>query len=98
MLDPYERKDIIESKEKKISKSKMLPEIFRTMSHGDILFSNPKRTYGLDNYANELLKKKHSFTPSSPVKVNHDTSFKLARRGFGDPIDKFPEYISPSKF
>ena len=68
MLDPYERKDIIESKEKKISKSKMLPEIFRTMSHGDILFSNPKRTYGLDNYANELLKKKHNFTPSSPVK------------------------------
>ncbi len=30
------------------------------------------------------------------MKVNHDNSFKPARGGYGEPIGKYPEYISPS--
>lgn len=69
--DPIDRKSLMESKEKKLSKQKMLPELFRTMSHGDILFSNDKKVYGLDNRTQELVKKKQEFQFSEPVKVNH---------------------------
>lgn len=65
------------------------------MSHGDILFSNDKKVYGLDNRTQELLKKKHEFTCSQPVKVNHESEWIPVRRGHGDPLGKFPEFIPP---
>ena len=52
---------MFDSQERKLSKQKMLPEIFRSMSHGDILFSKDKKVYGIDNKTQELLKKKHNF-------------------------------------
>lgn len=84
------------SKERRLSKQKMLPELFRSMSHGDILFTSHKKTYGIDQRTAELLKRKHSHQLSPPRKTNHETSFKLARRGHGDPIGKFPEFIVPA--
>jgi len=32
-------------------KQKMPPEMFRSMSHGDIMFSATKNIYGIDNQA-----------------------------------------------
>lgn len=49
----------------------MLPELFRTMSHGDIFFGSDKKVYGLDNRTQEFVKKKHEFQYSQPVKANH---------------------------
>jgi hypothetical protein len=66
------------------------------MSHGDILFSNDKRTYGVDGKMQEMIKKRHSFAPSNPVKTNHEAEWSPARKGHGDPIGKFPEFIVPS--
>lgn len=71
IADPIDRKHLLESQEKKLSKQKMLPELFRTMSHGDILFSSDKKVYGLDNRTQELVKKKQEFQFSEPVKVHH---------------------------
>lgn len=96
LADPLERQDEILSKERKLSKQKMLPELFRSMSHGDVLFTSHKKTYGIDQRTAEFLKKKHSQQLSPPRKVTHETSFKLARRGHGDPIGKFPEFIMPA--
>jgi hypothetical protein len=60
------------------------------MSHGDILFSSDKRQYGIDNKTEELIKKRHEFTLGSPVKVTHEANFKLARKGHGDPLGRYP--------
>jgi hypothetical protein len=49
----------------------MLPEIFRSVSQGDILFYSDKRQYGIDNKTEELIKKRHEFTVGSPVRVEH---------------------------
>lgn len=96
LADPLERQEEMLSKEIKLSKQKMLPELFRSMSHGDVLFSNHKKTYGIDQRTSEILKKKHSHQLSPPRKTTHEASFKLARRGHGDPIGKFPEFIMPA--
>lgn len=61
IADPYERKDMFESQEKRLSKSKMGQEIYRTMSHGDLLFSSHKRIYGQDDKAKEIMKSKSPF-------------------------------------
>ncbi len=39
----------------------MGPELFRSMSHGDIKFTNDKGIYGLDAKSTELLKTKTIF-------------------------------------
>lgn len=65
------------------------------MSHGDILFSSHKKTYGIDAEAEELLKKKKIFANSPPRAVHHETQFKLSIRGHGDPIGRYPEFIPP---
>jgi hypothetical protein len=64
--------------------------MFRSMSHGDIRFTNDKALYGLDSKSIDVLKSKHIFKESIPKKFSHDTNFKLARRGHGDPLGKYP--------
>lgn len=66
------------------------------MSHGDILFNSDKKTYGIDARTEEFLKKKHSFQGSQPIMAIHENGFKPVRRGHGDPIGKFPEFIMPN--
>lgn len=66
------------------------------MSHGDILFTNDKKTFGIDNRTEDFLKRKHSFVISEPMKANHDSKFKPVRLGHGDPINKFPEFMMPN--
>lgn len=95
ILDPYERKSMIEAQERALAKQKMPPEMFRSMSHGDILFTPHKKVYGTDDTAKELMKSKSPFVETPPFKINHETKFKLARRGHGDPLGKYPEFIVP---
>lgn len=71
--------------------------MMRTMSHGDILFFNDKDTFGFDQKAKELITTRRSpFVQTAPRKYRHETNFKLARRGHGDPIGKYPEFLMPS--
>lgn len=42
---------MIDSQDRKLSKQKMPPEMIRSMSHGDILFSSHKAVYGYDDKA-----------------------------------------------
>jgi hypothetical protein len=41
-----------------------------------------------------LLKSKKSFVEGAPHAYKHESAFKLARRGHGDPIGKYPEFIA----
>lgn len=79
-----------------MQKDKQGEEMIRSMSHGDILFSSHKMTYGIDAEAEEMLKKKKIFLNSPPRAVHHETQFKLARRGHGDTIGRYPEFIPPT--
>lgn len=40
-----------------------------------------------------LSSRKKSFSTSHITKYPHENNFKLARRGHGDPINKYPEFI-----
>jgi hypothetical protein len=68
----------------------MPDERFRSMSHGNIIFSGNQETYGFDNKAKEIMKSKSPFLESPPLIVSHDGNFKLVRRGHGDPLAKYP--------
>jgi hypothetical protein len=95
--DPINRRELMLSKERQESRKKMPKEMPRTMSHGDILFSKNAATYGFDNKAEEIMKTSRSpFVMSAPRKFRHEADFKLARRGHGEPIGKYPEFIRPS--
>lgn len=95
--DPINRKEMMESRERKESRKKMPQEMPRTMSHGDILFATNRETYGFDSKAQDIIKTSRSpFVMSAPRKFRHESSFKLARRGHGDPIGKYPEFIRPA--
>lgn len=65
-------------------------EVFRTMSHGNLCFGNDKLTYEVDAKAEEMLKHKKSYRDPPPRVYKHETQFKLARRGHGDTIGKYP--------
>ena len=67
------------------------------MSHGNILFTNHKEIYGEDSVTKELLEKKKVFSNTPPRAVNHEAKFKLARKGHGDPIGKYPEFVPPAE-
>ena len=96
IIDPYQRKDMIDSQERKLSNQKMLPETFRSMSHGNILFSKTKEMFGFDEKAKEInSNSKSPFGISPPKKFSHQAKFKLARGGHGDPLGKYPEFIMP---
>lgn len=42
-----------------------------------------------------MTNSKSPFTMSPPKKITHETRFKLARRGHGDPLGQYPEFIMP---
>jgi len=41
------------------------------------------------------MKSKNPFNISQPRSVGHEAKFRLARRGHGDPLGKYPEFIMP---
>jgi hypothetical protein len=96
MRDEYSRQQEVEKQEKDLWRSKIIHEnMFKSMSHGEGNFSKDKVQYGIDDKAKQLIsqKKTHNFVP--PNRVSHETKFKLARRGHGDPIGRYPEYVKP---
>ncbi len=64
--------------------------MFRSVSHGRSTFSKDKHVYGLDDKTMSLLDRKKPVRVSKSVFAKHDTRFKLARRGHGDPIGRYP--------
>lgn len=69
--------------------------MFKTMSHGGAVFGKDKAVYGVDSQAETLLKGKPTQSLGSYNRVKHEAKFKLARRGFGDPIGRYPVYVPP---
>ena len=49
--------------------------------------------YGEDNKTKSMIAEKKNRSKSQLNIVNHETKFVLARRGHGDPIGKYPEFI-----
>ena len=86
---------MIASQERKLSEEKRGEEVFRSKSHGSLLFGKEKETFGVDAQAEALLKQKKVFTNSVPRKFAHESSFKPIRRGHGDPIGAYPAFIIP---
>ena len=64
--------------------------MFRSVSHGGTAFNKDKNVYGLDEKTNSLLTRKTPHKSSKSIFAKHDTRFKLARRGHGDPIGRYP--------
>jgi hypothetical protein len=65
------------------------------MSHGNLTFHSHKTTYGIDGKAESELKQRKQFVFTAPKKFSHEVLFKLACRGHGEPIGKYPEFIMP---
>jgi hypothetical protein len=64
--------------------------MFRSVSHGGRTFSKDKIIYGLDEKTKSQLTQKTPIKSLKSVFAKHDTKFKLARRGHGDPIGRYP--------
>jgi hypothetical protein len=62
--------------------------MFKTMSHGGKVFTKDKAQYGLDDKAKSITAHQVKYSVGNYHRYNHETKFKLARRGFGDPIAK----------
>lgn len=69
--------------------------MFKSMSHGNKNFTKDKVQYGEDDKAKQLMNQKKTLTYGHYKRVNHDYRFKPARKGHGDPIARYPEYIRP---
>ena len=65
--------------------------MFKSMSIGGNTFTKDKQQYEDINIKHQKNQKKFS----NPNQVNHEAKFKLAVKGHGDPIGKFPEFIPP---
>lgn len=64
--------------------------MFRSTSHGGDYFSKDRLVFGIDDKSRMLLSQKKPFKFTTPKKLNHEVRFKLARRGHGDPIGRYP--------
>ena len=87
--DPYERKHLLQSEEKKKSKAKMQEAPFKSMAYGRRSFFDDKKTYGEDV---ELKKKEKP--PRQVATANHDRPFipnNPTKKGA--TIGKFPDYM-----
>ena len=60
------------------------------MSHGNLTFNSHRTSYGIDGKAENELRQRKQFVFTAPKKFGHEVSFKLARRGHGDVIGKYP--------
>ncbi len=67
--------------------------MFKSMSHGGNFFSKEKTVFGMDDHAKMILSRKKPFKFGNYNRLNHENRFKLARRGHGDPIGRYPEFI-----
>lgn len=65
------------------------------MSHGNSILNKASKVYGLDNEAKSMIERsKNKRVKTESVHVYpHETKFKLARKGYGDPIGPYPSYI-----
>jgi hypothetical protein len=89
--DPYNRPQELQRKEHEEHRKKLQEAPFRTVSHGNQLFVNTKKTFGKDdkiiNPANPQMRAtlpklhENAFRPSNP-----------AKHGYNKTISKFPEY------
>lgn len=77
-------------------KKKMPDSTFKGMSHGNRAFSADKQVYGEDDEAQSVLSSRRMRRAYSSTHINkykHENRFKLARKGHGDPIGKYPEFV-----
>jgi hypothetical protein len=93
MPDPYDRKKELEKKEREDFHKKLPEATYKTMSHGNKLFTKNSIAYGEDAKAKQILKPKSPRSKTTMSVFPHEAAFKPARRGHGDPLGKFPEYI-----
>ena len=71
--------------------------MFKSMSHGNKNFSKNKEQYGEDEKAKMIINQKKNTSYGHYKRVNHDYNFKPARKGHGDPIARYPEFIKPKE-
>lgn len=71
--------------------------MFKSMSHGGKNFNKDKVDYGEDEKAKMLINSKKTVTYGHYKRVNHDYKFKPARKGHGDPIGRYPDYVKPKE-
>lgn len=64
--------------------------MFKSMSHGGSTFTNDKRQFGQDDRTKLIMSQKKPQHYGNIKTVTHDANFKLARRGHGDPIGRYP--------
>ena len=67
--------------------------MFRSMSQGGGFLNKDRAVFGIDDRAKMLLSQKKPFRFGNYKRANHETKFKLARRGHGDPIGRYPEFL-----
>jgi len=64
--------------------------MFKSLSHGGENFTKDKKQYGIDETTKSLMGQKKEHYYGNSKRVNHEAKFKLARRGFGEPIGRYP--------
>lgn len=64
--------------------------MFRSTSHGGNYFSKERLQFGLDDKSTKALEHRKTFKFGPYSRVKHEVRFKLARRGHGDPIGRYP--------
>jgi len=90
--EEYERLKKIKSEEWKKSKGKMPEKTFNPMIHGDKLFFNDQRTFGLDQPI-PVRSKTAAVVKKEPL---HEKPFKPSnppKKGYNKTINAFPEYV-----
>lgn len=68
--------------------------MFRSTSHGGNYFTKERIQYGLDEKSKMLMSQRKPFRFGQYKRVKHEVKFKLARRGHGDPIARYPEFMN----
>jgi hypothetical protein len=91
MADPFNRPQELLVKENAEHKKKLQEAPFRTVSHGNNLFVNPKKTFGKD----EKVLGPGKLQPISPRSKLHENPFRPthpAKVGYNKTLGKFPAY------
>jgi len=89
--DPYNRPQELLAKERAEHKKKLQEAPFRTVSHGNNLFINTKKTFGKD----EKVLAPGKFKSVSPRAKLHENPFRPshpAKVGYNKTLAKFPDY------
>jgi len=89
--DPYNRPQELLAKERAEHKKKLQEAPFRTVSHGNNLFVNGKKTFGKD----EKVLQPGKFKSVSPRAKLHENPFRPshpAKVGYNKTLAKFPKY------